>query len=144
MELWLVDASVLLACEDTDDRNHADAQRLLTGDVPLATLDLAYYEVTNVATAAWEDAAAARRVRRLVATVAADGGLVRVETSLLDAASELAQAHAISAYDAAYVAAAASVGAQLVSCDVRDLVSRGLARLPSDALSTNPNAPDGD
>ncbi|MHB1975065.1 MAG: hypothetical protein ACYCR4_12425 [Acidimicrobiales bacterium] len=36
-------------------------------------------------------------------------------------------------YDAAYVAAARESGGTLVSCDVRDLVSRGLACLPRDA-----------
>ena len=42
---------------------------------------------------------------------------------------------AISVYDAAYVAAARGWDSQLVSCDVRDLVSRGLACLPGDAPS---------
>jgi len=44
----------------------------------------------------------------------------------------IALTHDLSAYDAAYVAAAAAAGAQLVSCDVRDLVSKALAQLPSD------------
>ncbi|MGH9114554.1 MAG: hypothetical protein ACRDWW_01870, partial [Acidimicrobiales bacterium] len=75
--LWFVDASVLLASEEADDGNHASARQLLTGTDPVATLDLAFYEVTNVA-------------------------------------------------------AARLWGAQLVSCDVRDLVSAGLAPLPRD------------
>ena len=49
MTTWLVDASVLLSREDADDPNHPDARRLLEGSSPVATLDLAYYEVTNVA-----------------------------------------------------------------------------------------------
>ncbi|HZE14770.1 MAG TPA: hypothetical protein VE197_03150 [Mycobacterium sp.] len=45
-----VDASVLLAADDTDATQHQAATTLLrTG--ALATLDLALYEVTNVATA---------------------------------------------------------------------------------------------
>ncbi|MGA2471748.1 MAG: PIN domain-containing protein [Solirubrobacteraceae bacterium] len=135
MRTWLLAASVLLACEDSDDVNHGDAQRLLEGTDALCTLDLAYYEVANVAIAAWKDAAAARRLRGLIAAVAGDGGLVRADSELLEAAAELAPQHGISAYAAAYVAAAGACGAQLVSCDVRDLVSRGLALLPADALA---------
>ena len=132
MNVWLLDASVLLACEDTDDDNHSDARRLLEGPDSLATLDLAYYEVTNVATAAWKDPHAAQRLRDLVAAVAGDGGLIRADSALLAAAAEIALTHDLSAYDAAYVAAAGAAGAQLVSCDVRDLVSKALAQLPSD------------
>ena len=47
MNLWLLDASVLLASEDPDDAYHSDAGRLLQSGDPLATLDLAFYEVTN-------------------------------------------------------------------------------------------------
>lgn len=131
MSLWLLDASVLLAREDPDDEHHPDALRLLRGDDPLATLDLAYYEVTNVAVRSWRDPAAARRLRERVKAVADDGGLVRAEPQLLAAAAAIADEHGISVYDAAYVAAARALDCELVSCDVRDLVSRGLARLPS-------------
>ena len=133
MNLWLLDASVLLASEDSDDEHHDDASNLLRGDDRLATLDLAFYEVTNVAVRAWRDESAAVRLRERVAAVADDGGLFRADASLLAAAAALAQEHDISVYDAAYVAAARRSGAQLVSCDVRDLVSRGLAHLPGNA-----------
>lgn len=76
--MWLLDASVLLASEDRDDANHRDAVRLLSAPAPLSSLDLAHYEVANVA-------------------------------------------------------AARVLSASLVSCDVRDLVSKGLAVLPGDA-----------
>jgi predicted nucleic acid-binding protein len=135
VNIWLLDASVLLACEDTDDAHHAAAQRLLTGPDSLATLDLALYEVTNVAVSAWKDHAAARRLCGLIGAIAADGGMIRAEPSLLEAAADLALTHGLSAYNAAYVAAAAAAGARLVSCDVRDLVSRGLAELPVDAVA---------
>ena len=135
MNVWLLDASVLLACEDADDAHHAAAQQLLTGPDSLATLDLALYEVTNVAVSAWKDHSAARRLCGLIAAVAGDGGMIRAEPSLLEAAADLALTHGLSAYDAAYVAAAAAAGARLVSCDVRDLVSRGLAELPGDAVA---------
>jgi predicted nucleic acid-binding protein len=41
----------------------------------------------------------------------------------------------ISVYDAAYVAAADECGHHIVSCDERDLVSKGLAVLPTNAKS---------
>lgn len=132
MNLWFLDASVLLASEDLDDENHAHARRLLRGDEPLATLDLALYEATNVAVRVWHDRSAARRLRERVSAVADDGGVVRVEDSLIADAAEIAEEHGISVYDAAYVAAARGSGGHLVSCDVRDLVSRGLACLPGD------------
>ncbi len=138
MNVWLLDASVLLASEDPDDVNHSDARRLLEGGDPLATLDLAFYEVTNVAIRSWRDQSAALRLRERVVALADDGGLVRVETTLIISAATIAEEHGISAYDAAYVAAARASNSQLVSCDLRDLVSRGLARLPSDAVASQP------
>ena len=51
-------------------------------------------------------------------------------TTLLSRASKLADEHTISVYDAAYVAAA-DHGGTLVSCDIRGLVSKGLASSPA-------------
>jgi predicted nucleic acid-binding protein len=96
----------------------------------VATLDLAYYEVTNVAIRRWGDSQAATRLRGVVAAIEEDGGLIRANESLLGAAANLASTHGLSGYDAAYVAAASAAGARLVSCDVRDLVSVGLAVSP--------------
>lgn len=135
MKPWFVDASVLLAAEDPDDANHAEANRLLSGDDPLATLDLVYYEVTNVAVRAWRDSSAATRLSERVAAVADDGGLARADPSLISNAKAIAEETGISVYDAAYVAAARAWDVDLVSCDIRDLVSRGLARVPADARS---------
>src|ERR1017187_5410329 len=55
LNLWFLDASILLAGEDPDDEHHGDARRLLEGGDPLATLDLAFSEVTNVAVRSWRD-----------------------------------------------------------------------------------------
>lgn len=134
MNLWLLDASILLASEDEDDEHHGDSRRLLEGLDPLATLDLAFYEVTNVAVRSWGDHAAARRLRSRVSAVADDGGLIRADAYLLKSAAAIAEEHGISVYDAAYVAAARAISGRLVSCDVRDLVSRGLAFLPRIAV----------
>lgn len=135
MSVWFADASVLLARADTEDREHQATITLLAGTASIATLDLAYYEVTNVAVRAWDDPAAARSLRGLVSALGGDGGLVRVDEALAAAAAGLAEQHGLSAYDAAYVAGAASVGARLVSCDMRDLVAPGLAVTPTVAVA---------
>jgi predicted nucleic acid-binding protein len=64
-------------------------------------------------------------------------------TSLLSRAARLADEHAISEYDAAYVAAADQGGSTLVSCDIRDLVSKGLASSPASVNEDEPPPPDG-
>jgi predicted nucleic acid-binding protein len=66
-----------------------------------------------------------------VEQLADDGGVLVSTSSLLTRAAELAERHTISVYDAAYVAAAAEPDRRLVSCDKRDLVSKGLAALPA-------------
>jgi predicted nucleic acid-binding protein len=86
--------------------------------------------VTNVAVRAWRAPDAVALLLAAVDRVAEDGGVIASETSLLTRAAELAERHAISAYDAAYAAAAIETGLRLVSCDERDLVSHGLASLP--------------
>jgi len=130
---WFVDASVLLAREDADDDQHLAARDLLAGDATLATLDLAYYEVGNVAIRAWRDVHAAVRLQGLVAAIAADGGVVRADESLIAHAVRVADTEGLSVYDAGYIAGAARAGMQLVSCDLRDLVNRGLAVTPQQA-----------
>jgi predicted nucleic acid-binding protein len=131
--LTFLDASVLLAAEDADDANHeASAALLKTG--ALSTLDLAVYEVTNVAELRWGDVAASLRLRKRVWAIAELGTLVRVDEPLAERAAQIVRQHGLSAYDAAYVAGAERLGIPLASCDERDLVSRGLARLPADLL----------
>lgn len=128
-----LDASVLLAAEDVDDANHAEA-RLLLRTGALATLDLAVYEVTNVAEARWRDADAGRRLRERIWAIAELGTLLRVDRSLGERAAQLSRQHGLSAYDAGYVAGAERLGARLASCDRRDLVGRGLAVRPRDLV----------
>lgn len=74
--MWFVDASVLLAREDADDDEHEAVCELLAGDLPLATLDLAYYEVGNVAVRSWRDVEAAGRLRGLIEAIASVRDLV--------------------------------------------------------------------
>ena len=131
MSTLLLDSSVVLAAIKPDDRHHASAGALLAdGSIVLATLDLARYEVTNVAVRAWSAPEAVAPLLRILDRIAADGGVVESSGRLIAHAAELAEDHTISVYDAAYVAAAAQAGCGLVSCDVRDLVSKGLAELP--------------
>jgi predicted nucleic acid-binding protein len=141
--LTFLDASVLLAAEDVDDANHeASAALLKTG--ALSTLDLAVYEVTNVAELRWGDVAASLRLRKRVRAIAELGTFVRVDEPLAERAAQIARQHGLSAYDSAYVAGAERLGLPLASCDERDLVSRGLARLPADLLSQVDRPPDPD
>lgn len=131
----IVDAGVLLAAEDADDTHHRDALRLLRSGRALATIDLAAYEVTNVAEVRWRDRAAAERLRERVWIIAANGLLIRVDPDLADATAAIARAHGLSAYDAAYVAAARHLGAPLASCDQRDLIRPGLAAPPGQLVN---------
>ena len=71
----------------------------------------------------------------VVERLADDGGVHSSTNVLLTKAAELAERHTISVYDASYVAAADSTGHRLISCDERDLVSKGLATLPARASS---------
>jgi predicted nucleic acid-binding protein len=101
--------------------------------VTLATLDLARYEVANVAVRAWRAPESVAPLLAALDRLADDGGVIASTSALLTRAAELAERHAISAYDAAYVAAAGDAERSLVSCDARDLVSKGLAVLPEAA-----------
>ena len=134
MTTLLLDASVLLASFDPEDDHHEPARALLESDeVTLATLDLARYEVTNVAVRAWRAPESAAPLLAVVEKLAMDGGVFLATDTLLARAAELAERHTISVYDAAYAAAAAEGGHRLVSCDERDLVSKNLAVLPQAA-----------
>lgn len=133
MRLWFADASVFLAREDADDAQHDAARQLLSGRATLMTLDLAFYQVGDVAVRAWRDAHAAHRLRGLVDAIADDGGLVRVDEALITHAMAIATRERLSVYDAAYVAGAGAAGARLVSCDLPDLVNRDLAVTPEQA-----------
>jgi predicted nucleic acid-binding protein len=93
-----------------DDDQHEPARALLTGEATVATLDLAFYEVGDLAVRAWGDAQAAARLRGLVVVIADDGGLVRLDEPLIARAVDTAHTEGLSVYDAGYVAAAARAG----------------------------------
>jgi predicted nucleic acid-binding protein len=128
----LLDASVILAAFDSDDELHGPSQTLLTDpEITLATLDLARYEVANVAVRGWCEFRRVAPLLEAIDRISGDGGIIPSTTTLLSRAAKLADEHAISVYDAAYVAAADQAGGTLVSCDIRDLVSKGLASGPA-------------
>jgi predicted nucleic acid-binding protein len=131
----LLDASVLLAAFDPEDDHHEPARVLLEDDqATLATLDLARYEVANVAVRAWRAPESVTPLLAAIEKLANDGGVLTSTGPLLARAAEIAERHTISVYDAAYAAAAGDAGHRLVSCDERDLVSKNLATLPTQSF----------
>lgn len=133
MTTLLLDASVLLAAFDSEDEHHVPARNLLQDDArTLTTLDLARYEVTDVAVRAWRAPETVAQLLAVIERLADDGGVRPSTDTLLARAAEIAERHAISVYDASYAAAADEGGHLLVSCDRRDLVSKGLASLPAE------------
>lgn len=132
MSTLLLDASVILAAFDSDDQLHGPSKALVANpDVTLATLDLARYEVANVAVRGWGEVGRVTALLEAIDRISGDGGVIPSTTALLSRAAKLADEHTISVYDAAYIAAADQAGGTLVSCDVRDLVSKGLASSPA-------------
>jgi predicted nucleic acid-binding protein len=130
----LLDASVLLAAFDPEDDHHEPARALLEDEnATLATLDLARYEVANVVVRAWRAPQSVATLLAAVERLAHDGGVLLSTDTLITRAAEISEHHTISVYDAAYAAAADESGHHLVSCDERDLVSKGLASLPASA-----------
>jgi predicted nucleic acid-binding protein len=129
----LIDASVWLSLEWDQARFHA-ASRAIALDLerPVAALDLTLFEVANVAVRQMGQPERGKYLSRLVLARCGDR-LLRVDRELVETAVDLAAEHELSAYDAAYVAAARRFGWTLVSADIRDLVSKGLAVTPDDA-----------
>lgn len=129
----LLDASVWVAAKDSGDR-YFDAARPLVLDTArsLAALDLTLYETANVVGARWGRPDVAREVCRTIAARCGERMSV-VDADLIGSALEVAAEHGLTAYDAAYVAAARRHDWTLVSADVADLVSKGLAVAPDAA-----------
>jgi predicted nucleic acid-binding protein len=130
----LLDASVWHESKFADS-SYASACRTLVVDTdyPVATLSLAIHEVTN-----------SLGVRRALADEAVDlcrlivgrcgHAIIAPDPMLMRSALEIAAEHGLTAYDASYVAAARREGWTLVSLDLKDLVSKGLAITPDAAV----------
>jgi len=131
--MLLVDASVWVGARDPEDRFHAEARAIVLDFTrPVAALDLTFYEVANVMGARRKQGKEARFLLQTLATRCGDD-IVAVDGDLIESALEIAAEHGLTAYDAAYVAAARRHGWTLVSADLADLVSRGLAVAPDAA-----------
>jgi predicted nucleic acid-binding protein len=134
----LLDASVWLAALDNDDSYYSSARELLesaaTGAARLAALDLTLYEVANVAVVRWRSTADAARLVTLVRLACPDT-LERADEQLLNEASAIAHGQGLTVYDGAYVAAARRRDWTLVSADIGDLVTTGLAVSPETATN---------
>lgn len=131
--MFLVDASVWVAAKDADDR-FFDAARALVVDTkrPLASLDLTLYETANVVCGRWGKPDAAKELCRTIVARCGENVLAS-DADLVISAVSIASEHSLTAYDAAYVAAAQRHGWRLVSTDIADLVSKGLAVAPDEA-----------
>lgn len=130
--MHLVDSSVWVAAVLPPHPQHGEAREFLESCGPLAVLDLTLYEVANVVTGRYRQPEQGRKLARGLLASSAEPP-VAVDGALLEAGIDLMIEHDLSVYDAAYVAAARRHGWQLVSLDVRDLVSKGLAVTPDAA-----------
>jgi predicted nucleic acid-binding protein len=128
----LLDASVWIAAVDKDDRFHSAARRLaLSPTQPLGALDLTIYEVANVVGVVKGQGDLAARICRAIIK-SSNRAFTRIDAALSEQAVQLAVDNRLTAYDAAYVAAARKHSWTLVSADIKDLVKPGLALAPDD------------
>ncbi len=131
--MLLLDASVWVAAKDDQDRYFAAARPLVLDLVlPVAALDLTFYEVANVVGGRWARPGEALELCRTIAARCGEG-IVAVSPDLIESALKIAAENDLTSYDAAYVAVARRHGWKLVSADIRDLVSKGLAVAPDAA-----------
>jgi predicted nucleic acid-binding protein len=129
----LLDATVWVALAAPEERFHRAAEDLVGSPSQVAALDLTLYEVANAIGARMGMPDRARRMHSILLRRCGDD-LVRVDAKLMADAVAIAAEFSLTAYDAAYVAAARRHGWTLVSGDVADLVSKGLAVPPDAAL----------
>jgi predicted nucleic acid-binding protein len=130
----LLDASIWIAAAAPAGSWYAAAGALVRNPAgPLAALDLTMYEIANVVGVREGESESAQTLIKVLRR-RCEQRIVGVDLDLLELALEIASEHRLSAYDAAYVAAARRTGSQLVSLDVRDLVSKGLAITPDAAV----------
>ena len=127
--MLLLDASVWVPPGISANPSHGSAAAFARGGVPVTALDLTLYEVINAVAGGYGQPGQAQKIARAIVRTCGDD-LVRVDGALGEEIAEVVSEHGISAYDAAYVAAARRNGWQLVSLDIRDLVSKGLAVTP--------------
>jgi predicted nucleic acid-binding protein len=132
--VFLVDASVWVSLVEREAPERNAAMSLVREQAQtMGVLDLTFYEVANAIGIKQRDPDGARQVGRLLLKCCRDR-VFRVEAELVDSALRIAGEHGLTAYDAAYVATARRHDMTLVSLDLRDLVSNGLAVTPDAAV----------
>lgn len=132
--MLLLDAGVWIATVAPEEPHHEEAVALvLARDLAINALDLTHYEVANVVACKRRQPREAEVLARVIER-RCEGRLVSVDPDLVAATVGVARKYDISAYDAAYVAVARRHQWQLVSTDIRDLVSKGLAITPDAAV----------
>jgi predicted nucleic acid-binding protein len=133
--MLLLDSGVWVGAADVRDPFHESARALIFDDSqPLAAMDLTFYEVANVLGIRKGQPRKARYMTELIAKRCEGESLVAADPGLMDLATSMAKEHHLTAYDAAYAAAAVSNGWTLVSADIADLVSKDLAVTPDAAV----------
>lgn len=133
-DVLLLDSGVWIASSDVKDRWEAASRELaFGGERPTGALDLTLYEVANAVGRKWRQQAEAADLCRSVERRCAQR-LVRMDGDLIWSTVEIAVEYRLTSYDAAYVAVARRYEWQLVSTDIRDLVSEGLAITPDAAV----------
>lgn len=131
-EPLLLDASVWVAASVPTNSSSAVAGAVARSDRSIAVLDLTLYEVANALGKQYGQPEQAKRLVQVILRTCGD--VSRVDETLAGDLVDIAEEHDLTAYDAAYVAAARRHGWQLVSLDIRDLVSKGLAVTPDAAV----------
>jgi predicted nucleic acid-binding protein len=132
--MLLLDAGVWVASVAPEEPLHREALALLKSpERDLAALDLTLYEVVNVIAGKRSQPREAEQLGRFIIS-RCKSSTERVGVDLVAATTAIAAEHGLTAYDAAYVAAARRNAWTLVSTDVADLVSKGLAVTPDAAL----------
>jgi predicted nucleic acid-binding protein len=130
----LLDSGVWVATVDSDDPFELASRRLIaTRGRRLGALDLTLYEVANVVGLKRGSPMEAMSLCRSVEQRCVEA-FVRIDREMIDSTVEVVAEYGLTAYDAAYVAAARRHRWTLVSTDIRDLVSKGLAITPDAAV----------
>jgi predicted nucleic acid-binding protein len=132
--MLLLDAGVWIDSAAPGNRWHESAQALIRKPpAPLGAIDLTFYEVANVIGVRERRPEIARTMTEVLRRRCWER-ILALDAKLLEVTLKVASEHKLTAYDAAYVAAAGRYGWQLVSTDIRDLVSKGLAVTPDAAV----------
>jgi predicted nucleic acid-binding protein len=140
MRSFILDSSAILAAFEPASKHKESARALLSSrGTRLATLDFARYEMVNVSVSRWESPQLAAELLDTLEQLSEDGGVIASTNALVAHAGRIAVEESLSVYDAAYVAATRRGDLRLVSCDIRDLVARGLAMTPAEALAESRN-----